>query len=179
MLRNQRLAQLIIRSYTTHYAQAMPNTKAEKTDQSFKHHMLKKKETGKTRKLYTGKTCRGISRSRIEDAGKRKRHMMTYENERHTDNWSTSGFQGPNRLLFELSRRFSSSLLARFKPSPIFFVRRQSCPIRCMRTAATTTETAERNLLRGVRVEVRSRAWTPISEIIRRSASLLWCVKPG
>ena len=101
--------------------------------------------------------------------------LMTLENRwmEQSHNEQEKSIYRPNKLLLELSRRLSISLLARFKPSPSFLVRLHSWPIFFIRTVATTREMADRNLPRGERTEVRSRAWTPISEIMRRSASLL------
>lgn len=137
----------------------------------------RKKETEQTKgKMCTNKTCRGISCGRMGDARKHKKFTnLPVKTRRKKSSRSAQDYYWSSRLRCEPSRRLSISLLARFRPSPIFLVRRQSWPIRCMRTAATTIETADRNLLRGVRAGLRSPAWTPISEIMRRSASLLEC----
>ncbi|RAH66930.1 uncharacterized protein BO66DRAFT_164212 [Aspergillus aculeatinus CBS 121060] len=69
-----------------------------------------------------------------------------------------------------------TSFLALFNPSPIFLVFFQSWLIRRMRTMALTMEMAVLSFAWGVRRGVRSLGLTPMSEIMRRSASLLhWC----
>lgn len=72
-----------------------------------------------------------------------------------------------------LSLLFITSFLARLRPSPNFVVFFHSRPIFCIRTMALTMETAVLSFSVGVRALLRSLALTPISEIMRRSASLL------
>ncbi|KAL4985018.1 hypothetical protein BDW68DRAFT_6999 [Aspergillus falconensis] len=72
-----------------------------------------------------------------------------------------------------LSLLLITSFFARFRPSPSFVVFFHSRLIFCMRTTALTMETAVFSLAFGLRTLLRSRGLTPISEIMRRSASLL------